>query len=315
MAPEPLAAVNSQWWPAPAKLNLFLHVTGRRPDGLHNLQTLFQILDWGDSVFIKATNDGAITRRAADYAVEAEQDLVIRAARLLREATGFKGGAELEVRKHIPTGSGLGGGSSNAATVLCVLNWLWDCGLGADALADLGLQLGADVPVFVRGHSAVATGVGEALEPVVLGERYYLLVTPRIHISTAQIFSDPELRRDSAEINLAAAQAGGGRNDCQPVACARFPELAALFGLLAPFGEPRLSGTGSSIFISMPSQAAAQDAANLLQEQQKNGSAQTSNCRYNVRAVGGLDRSPLHRELEKVAPGLPPSGSNFTVGT
>lgn len=303
MAPEPLAAVNAHWWPAPAKLNLFLHVTGRRCDGLHTLQTLFQILDWGDSVYIESTDSGAITRRAADYDVEADQDLVVRAARLLQETSGAKGGADLEVRKQIPMGAGLGGGSSNAATVLCVLNRLWGCGLDTDALADLGLQLGADVPVFVCGHSALATGVGEALEPVALGECHYLLVTPRIHISTAQIFSDPDLRRDSAKISLAEAQAGGGRNDCQPVACARFPELAAMFDLLAPFGEPRLSGTGSSIFIPMPSQAAAQDAANLLQAQQKNGSAQISNCRYNVRAVGGLDRSPLHRELEKVAPG------------
>lgn len=303
MDPDPASRLSGGWWSSPAKLNLFLHVTGRRPDGLHTLQTLFQLLDWGDSVYIEASDCGAINRRGANYPVSQEEDLVVRAAHHLKTVTGVSSGATLEVAKEIPLGGGLGGGSSNAATVLCVLNRLWGCGLKTDELADIGLELGADVPVFVHGHSAMAGGVGELLEPVALGERHYLLITPEIHIVTGEIFADPDLRRNSAEITLADAQENGGRNDCQPVACRRFPELAALFKLLGAFGEPKLSGTGSSVFISMPSRQAAVDAEKQLLTLQKKGAAERSNCRYNVRAVGGLDRSPLHHELEKIAPG------------
>lgn len=281
--------LQGRWWPAPAKLNLFLHVTGRRADGLHELQTLFQLLDWGDEVYLHATQDGDIVRRRADYDVAPDDDLAVRAARQMRAATGATAGAVVEIRKRIPLGAGLGGGSSDAATVLLVLNRLWGCGLSAQALAELGLELGADVPVFIHGHSAMATGIGEVLEPVALGNRHYLLVMPEVRVSTAEVFSDSRLRRDSQPISEAEAVAGGGRNDCEPVARALRPELSRLIDALGRYGEPRMSGTGGAVFLAMPSREAAEHAARDLQT----GAAGDLKCRYNVRAVGGLDHSPL----------------------
>ncbi len=295
MTPEPGAGCVGRWWPSPAKLNLFLHVTGRRADGLHTLQTLFQILDWGDSVRLRITDDGQISRRDVDYGVAEDQDLVVHAARALQSATDTNLGAEIEVRKEIPLGAGLGGGSSNAATVLLALNRLWGCGLDLNALATIGLGLGADVPVFVRGQTAMATGVGDVLVPAELGQQHYLLVMPDIRVSTAEVYSDPALRRDSKPISIDAAIAGKGRNDCQPVACARYPELTELMYFLAAYGSPRMSGTGSALFLPMASRAAAERAGKAV----RGGSASELKCRYNVRAVGGLDQSPLHRALGK----------------
>lgn len=277
-------SIDNQPWPAPAKLNLFLHITGRRADGYHELQSLFQLLDWGDEVFIRPTHDGEIIRTHADYDVPASDDIAIRAARRLKEYAGASDGAGIRVDKNIPMGAGLGGGSSNAATVLLVLNRLWGCGLAVGELASIGLELGADVPVFVHGHSAMATGVGEFLEPVQIGERHYVLVMPDIPVSTAAVFSDPELVRDSAPITIAEALAGGGHNDCEPVTRRLFPELSQVFDDLSPYGQPRMSGTGSAVFVQVPTREAASGAASKLK------------CRYNVRAVGGLDRSPL-REI------------------
>lgn len=276
---------DGRWWPAPAKLNLFLLVTGRRPDGYHELQTLFQILDWGDEIHVRVTDDGRITRSRGGYGIPPKEDLALRAARHLQAVSGSARGATLEVRKRIPIGAGLGGGSSDAATVLVVLNRLWECGLSDDRLADLALDLGADVPVFVRGHTAIATGVGEKLEPVPLGERHYLLLMPDIRVSTAEIFADPGLRRDSEPIPLAEVLAGKGRNDCEPVVCRHFPELAEPLEALGQFGPARMSGTGSSMFVPMSSRGAATAAASELK------------CRYNVRAVGGLDASLLLQAL------------------
>ncbi len=167
-------------WPAPAKINLFIHVLGRRADGYHDIQTLFQLLDWGDEVRIHPTPDSEISRLPVAYDVPEDEDLVVRAARLLQSTTAVRQGAEIGVLKRIPPGSGMGGGSSNAATVLLVLNRLWGCGLNLEELANLGCSLGADVPVFIRGHSAMATGVGERLDPVSLGQRHYILVFPRL---------------------------------------------------------------------------------------------------------------------------------------
>ena len=293
------AAGAGRWWPAPAKLNLFLHVTGRRADGFHELQTLFQLLDWGDEVYLRATGDGEIRRRNADYDVAAEQDLAVRAARALKAATACAGGAVIEVNKRIPIGAGLGGGSSDAATVLLVLNRLWCCGLEAAELAAIGLKLGADVPVFVHGHSAMATGIGEVLEPVSLGERHYTLVLPELRVSTAEVFADAGLERKSPPIDVQQALAGKGHNDCQLVACALHPELGELIEYLKDFGAPRMSGTGSAVFLQMPSAEAAKSTAKAVLE----ASARDLKCRYNVRAVGGRDRSPVLEE-----PGNPPVG-------
>ena len=275
-----------EWWPAPAKINLFLHVTGRRPDGYHELQTLFQLLDWGDEVGIRTTDGAAITRAGADYPVAVDDDLVIRAARLLQRHTGCRWGAEIRVRKRIPLGSGLGGGSSDAATVLLVLNHLWSCGLDLPELARLGVRLGADVPVFVHGHSALATGVGEKLVPVELGRRHYVLVLPGIEIATGEVFGDPGLQRDSQPITLAAALAGEGRNDCEVVVRKRFPAMAAVLEELGRWGVPRVTGTGSGIYLAMDSEEMAISAAHEIKSL------------YNVRAVSGVDRSPLHNRLD-----------------
>jgi 4-diphosphocytidyl-2-C-methyl-D-erythritol kinase len=273
-------------WPAPAKINLFLHVTGRRADGYHELQTLFQLLDWGDEVSIRATPGAAITRGAADYPVAAEEDLAIRAARLLQRHTECREGAEISVRKRIPLGSGMGGGSSNAATVLLALNRLWASGLGLAELSALGAGLGADVPVFVQGDTALATGIGDRLHPVRLGRRHYVLVFPGIAIGTREIFTDPELARDSRELSKAEALAGEGRNDCEAVVRKRFPAMAEAADRLQKWGRPRMTGTGSGIFLQMDSEKQARSAAREIKNL------------YNVRAVIGVDRSPLHHRLD-----------------
>ena len=272
-------------WPAPAKLNLFLHVTGQRPDGYHELQTLFQLLDWGDAVRIEPLDEPGITRPRASYAVQEADDLVIRAALLLQAETSCRQGARIEVIKNIPAGAGLGGGSSDAATVLVVLNRLWGCGLDVDELASIGVRLGADVPVFVRGHSALATGLGDELQSVDLGDRYYLLVFPGFSISTADVFMHPDLPRKSSKISLAEALSGAGRNDCEPVVKKQFPRLKRMLKELEQWGTARMTGTGSTLFVSMPDKKTAKSTAHAIE------------CRYNVRAVRGVDRSPLHELL------------------
>jgi 4-diphosphocytidyl-2-C-methyl-D-erythritol kinase len=277
-------------WPAPAKLNLFLHVTGRRPDGYHEIQTLFQLLDWGDEIHILRTEDARIGRKDADYPVAEEDDLVIRAARLLQRAAGCRSGAMISVRKNIPLGSGLGGGSSDAATVLLVLNQLWHCGFDLPTLAALGLRLGADVPVFVHGHTAMASGIGDQLEPAELGSRHYVLVLPALSISTRAVFCDPDLARNSTPISLAEARAGRGRNDCEAVVRKRYPAMAKALDTLRRWGRPTLTGTGSGIFLSMESREDAMSAAREMKSL------------YNVRAVSGVDRSPLQAVLEADGP-------------
>jgi 4-diphosphocytidyl-2-C-methyl-D-erythritol kinase len=273
-------------WPAPAKINRFLHVTGRRQDGFHDIQTLFQLLDWGDELKITSTRSPAITRVHADYGVAAGEDLAIRAAKLLQIETGCPSGAEIAVRKRVPLGSGLGGGSSNAATVLLVLNRLWDCRLGLDDLAALGRSLGADVPVFVRGRSAMASGVGDVLEPVSLGEKHYLLVFPGIKITTSELFADANLSRNSSPISLVAALAGEGKNDFEPVVRKRFPAFDQVLEALMDWGRPVMTGTGSTVFIEMPDRKSAKIAAKKIKSL------------YNVRAVRGVDRSALHEQLD-----------------
>ena len=272
-------------WPAPAKLNLFLHVTGRRADGYHELQTLFQLLDWGDDVLIRALEKPEIRRCGPEYGVPFDQDLVIRAARLLQRETGCRKGAEIGVVKNIPMGSGMGGGSSDAATVLLVLNRLWGCGLDIGRLAELGAELGADVPVFVRGRTAMAEGIGEKLTPVELGARHYILVFPGISIPTPEVFAAPGLKRDSRHISLEEARNGEGRNDCEPVARQAWPALDEAFGKLAPWGRPALTGTGSGIFIPASDRPSAESAAQEIKSL------------YNSRAASGVDHSPVHERL------------------
>jgi len=279
--------VSALSWPAPAKINLFLHVTGRRNDGFHDIQTLFQLLDWGDKVQIRPSRNPDITRGSADYDVVESDDLVIRAARLLQSETGCRLGAEIKVRKRIPLGSGLGGGSSDAATVLLVLNRLWNCDLGLADLAELGRRLGADIPVFIHGHSAMAEGVGDVLEPVSLGRKHYVLVFPGISISTAQVFADPDLPRNSNRISLEHVLAGAGRNDCEGVVRQRFPALDRAMNVLSRWGDPLMTGTGSTIYIEMQDRKSAKSAAKAIK------------TLYNVRAVSGVDRSSLHEQLER----------------
>ena len=248
-------------WPAPAKLNLFLHVTGRRPDGYHELQTLFQLVDLCDTLAIEVREDGRIERVGGLPDVPAEQDLAVRAARALQAATGTRLGASLRVIKRIPVGGGLGGGSSDAATALLALNHLWGGGLSRDALAELGLPLGADVPVFVRGFSAWAEGIGERLEPVMVPERWYVIVRPGVSVPTREVFQSPELTRNSPIITIRAFFESGGRNDCEPVVRARWPEVAEALDWLGRYAPARLTGTGSCIFASVASPSEAERIA------------------------------------------------------
>ena len=273
-------------WPAPAKINLFLHVLGRRQDGFHDIQTLFQLLDWGDDVQIRPVSEPLISRLPVGYNVAESDDLVVRAARLLQTETGCRRGAQIGVKKRIPPGSGMGGGSSNAATVLLVLNRLWGCGLDLNDLASLGASLGADVPVFIHGCSAMAQGIGERLEPVSLGSRHYVLVFPAFSVSTRAVFSDPMLARDSRPVSLSGALAGECWNDCEAVVRKRFPELGRMLEALQEWGHPLMTGTGSGIFIPMRDKKSAKSAAKAMK------------TLYNVRAVRGVDRSPIHEKLD-----------------
>ena len=272
-------------WSAPAKLNLFLHITGRRPDGYHHLQTLFQILDWGDELRFAVNDSGQIGRSCNIDDVPEADDICIRAAKLLRIRCAVQQGVQIELLKRIPMGAGLGGGSSDAATVLCALNQLWSCGLTRQELAELGLELGADVPVFVNGYSACAEGRGEKLQAVSLGPRYYVLVFPGVNISTAEVFRHPMLKRDSTPVDLTKVNLRPGRNDCEEVALRMYPELENVRQELSEWGQPHMSGTGSTFFLSFDDKNTAISAASELE------------CRYNIQPVNGVDRSHLLDDL------------------
>jgi 4-diphosphocytidyl-2-C-methyl-D-erythritol kinase len=274
-------------WPAPAKLNLFLHIVGRRADGYHLLQTVFQLLDWGDTIRLRVREDGVIARVAGLENVAAEDDLVVRAARALQAATGCKLGADIAVDKRIPTGAGLGGGSSDAATLLVALNVLWNTRLSEGALAEIGRDLGADVPVFVRGRSAWAEGVGDELTPVDLPARWFVVVDPGVAVPTRELFQAPELTRDTAETTISRFLAGmETANAFAPVARARFPQVAAALDWLGRFSTARLSGSGGCGFIAVESQ---RDAENIARQ-----------CPPHFRAwtARGVNRSPLHEALD-----------------
>lgn len=269
-------------WPAPAKLNLFLHVTGRRPDGYHNLQTVFQLIDLCDTIGISVRDDGRIERPDGPAGVDPDSDLTVRAARSLRQAIGSRLGATLRIRKRIPMGGGLGGGSSDAATVLLALNELWRGAASLDDLARLGLPLGADVPVFVRGSSAWGQGVGEDLQPLELPESWYVVIHPGVHVGTREVFQSPELTRNSPVITMRAFLQSGGRNDCEPVVRARFPAVAEALDWLGQFAPARLTGTGSCIFARCASAIDAERLAARVPE------------RWTSYVARGLNVSPVH---------------------
>lgn len=251
-------------WPAPAKLNLFLHITGRRSDGYHDLQTVFQFLDIGDELYFSVLADGAVRRQRPLPGVPEDVDLTVRAARLLKEASATPLGVAIDLRKRLPAGGGLGGGSSDAATTLVALNRLWGLGMSEDQLAELGLALGADVPVFVRGTAAWAEGVGEQLAPVSLAEPWFVVVVPPVTVSTAAVFSDPELTRDSAPITISDFFAGGGRNDCEAVVRRRYPEVARAMDWLNQWTPARLTGTGGCVFAAFAGRTDAEAVLNAL---------------------------------------------------
>ena len=280
-------------WPAPAKLNLFLHVTGRRADGYHELQTLFQLIDLCDTVSVSVTDDGRIVRPAGPPGVDPDSDLTVRAAKALQAATGCRTGASIRIAKRIPMGGGLGGGSSDAATVLLALNHLWNCRLSVDELARLGLPLGADVPVFVRGSSAWAEGVGEQLVPVELPERWYVVIHPGVAVPTKDVFQSPELTRNTPVITIRAFFGPGGssgsRNDCEPVVRARYPEVADALSWLGNFAPARLTGTGSCIFAAFGSAIEAERVAARAPD------------RWRAFVARGLNVSPVHALLRTSA--------------
>lgn len=275
-------------WPAPAKLNLFLHVTGRRADGYHLLQTVFQLLNFGDELTFRVTRDGVISREYDLPGVSTATDLVMRAAHSLQAHCRTRQGVAIQLNKRLPAGGGLGGGSSDAATTLVALNHLWGCGLAPVKLAQLGLQLGADVPVFIYGHSAWAEGVGERLEPIPLPERWFVVLAPAINVSTAKVFSDPQLIRDCPPITIRAFLTGQGRNVCQPVVCAQYPEVAAALETLSRFAPARLTGTGACVFAAFDTEQAARLAWSELGRQWQGFVAK------------GVNRSPLVTMLQQI---------------
>lgn len=251
-------------WPAPAKLNLFLHITGQRSDGYHELQTVFQFLDYCDELRFTLCGDGQIERQTALAGVPAEQDLIVRAARLLQQETGTGRGVRIALNKRLPMGGGLGGGSSDAATTLVALNLLWGCGLSDDALAELGLRLGADVPVFVRGRAAWAEGVGEHLEPVAPPEPWFVVLVPPVEVSTAKVFSHPQLIRDCPPIKIRDFLAGRVSNVCENIVRRLYPEVDAALADLARLGDARMTGTGACVFAAFATEAEARDALAAL---------------------------------------------------
>ena len=278
---------------SPAKLNLFLLVTGRRADGYHTLQTLFQLLDCGDTLHFAESDKLSLTPELPG--VPSESNLIIRAARLLQRHTGCNRGAAISIEKQLPMGGGIGGGSSNAATTLLALNHLWNLQLSLDELAALGLQLGADVPVFVHGNTAWAEGVGEHLQPVELSSRNYLILVPPCSVSTAQIFSDPALTRHSSAITIAAFLREGGRNDCEPVTKKLYPEVQLALTELSQFAPAQMTGTGACVFASFGNEGGDNRSAAETVLQQV---LQRLPANFSGFVAGGVNRSPVHAALE-----------------
>jgi len=279
-----------QFWPAPAKLNLFLQITGQRDDGYHNLQTVFQFLDVADRLRFVVSDNGKIVRKTDNEGVKPEDDLVVKAAKALQLATATNKGADIYLQKILPMGGGLGGGSSDAATTLVVLNYLWETGLDVNALAEIGLGLGADVPVFIHGHAAFAQGVGEIIEEISPEESWYLVVQPEVHVSTSEIFNNSQLTRDCSAIRICDLQIGTTNeeqvfdelgNVFEPIVAKQYPEIAEVIQYLRKFSNARLTGTGACVFATFESKdAAAQVLAKLPDH-------------WSAFVAKGLNRSPL----------------------
>ena len=274
--------------PSPAKLNLMLHILGRREDGYHELQTLFQFLDYGDEMTFSVREDGKICLHTEFAGVPHDQNLIVKAAKKLQQQSGCPLGIDIRIKKVLPMGGGIGGGSSNAATTLLGLNHLWQLGWNQNRLAELGLSLGADVPVFVHGHAAFAEGVGEILTPVEPEEPWYLVLIPQVAVSTAEIFSHPLLTRDSLPIKVRPVPKGNSRNDCEAVVKERYPEVRNALNLLGKYTEAKLTGTGSCIFGAFPNEADADKVLHLLTETLTGFVAKGSNV------------SMLHRKLQNL---------------
>jgi 4-diphosphocytidyl-2-C-methyl-D-erythritol kinase len=284
------APARGEWttWPAPAKLNLFLRITGRRPDGYHELQTVFRLLDWGDEIALRVRDDGQVRRLHEVPGVPERSDLAVRAAELLKQHAGAAGGADIDVIKRVPMGGGLGGGSSDAATVLVALNWLWQLDLDQDALAELGRQLGADVPVFVRGRSAWAEGIGERLSPMPLPRRSYVVLDPHEAVPTAALFQAPELTRNAPRATISSFASGETtENAFAPVVRARHRRVAAALDWLGTFGQARLSGSGGCVFLEVTSFGRAVTIARQCPAD------------FTAHVASGVDVSPLHQALTR----------------
>ena len=276
---------------SPAKLNLFLHIVGRRPDGYHLLQSVFQLIDWCDTIRLRAIPENEVRRNNVLPNVPPEQDLVVRAAKLLKEFCKFDGGVEITLQKEIPMGAGLGGGSSDAATTLIGLNHLWGLQLDKSTLADLGLKLGADVPFFIYGHNAFVEGIGEKIQEIDLKNHDFLVIFPNQGIATAGIFQDPELTRDHAQITIDGFLASPWSelsNDCQAVAMRICPQVKQALDWISqavPGSEPRMSGSGSSVFAVLDSKTTPAKLENLLQSLPKG---------WVGRIVRGLNKNPAY---------------------
>ncbi|MBX3650396.1 MAG: 4-(cytidine 5'-diphospho)-2-C-methyl-D-erythritol kinase [Burkholderiales bacterium] len=271
----------SSGFPAPAKLNLMLRVTGRRADGYHLLQTVFRFIDFGDTVWIRRRSDGLIARTRELPGVAETEDLTLRAARALKSATGTRFGADIHVEKHLPLGGGLGGGSSDAATTLLALNHVWDTGLSRKRLQELALPLGADVPVFVYGRTALAGGIGEELAPLTVGPAWYLVLVPPVAVATAGVFGHPELKRNSEAVKIQGFSVPAG-NDLEPLVCRLYPEVGRHLAWLRSVGEAQMSGSGACVFAGFPDEAGARRAM--------------AACPPGMRGfvARGLDVHPLH---------------------
>ncbi|MFP2770704.1 4-(cytidine 5'-diphospho)-2-C-methyl-D-erythritol kinase [Oceanisphaera sp. KMM 10153] len=283
--------------PAPAKLNLFLYITGRRDDGYHNLQTLFQFVDHGDSLGFAVAPDGDLSLSPALPGVSPEQNLIIKAARLLQTKTGCTRGARITLTKRLPMGGGLGGGSSDAATTLVALNRLWQLGLSTEQLARLGLTLGADVPVFIRGQAAFAEGVGDIFTPATPPEPWYLVLHPDIEVATAAIFNDPDLPRNSPVLSLQQRLSLPWENDCEALVKKHHPEVAKLLGWLLEYAPSRMTGTGACIFASFGSREKAEQTLARAPEGTHGFVAK------------GCNISPLFSALQKIDAASPPSNT------
>jgi len=275
-------------WSAPAKLNLMLSITGRRDDGYHLLQTVFQLIDITDGLIFTKVDNGLVSLKNPIPGVREEDDLTVRAANILKTETAYQGGVCIEMEKNLPMGGGLGGGSSDAATVLVVLNKLWQLNLSNQTLMDLGVQLGADVPVFVNGTSVWAEGVGEELTEISLPKAWYVVLKPDCHVDTGKIFTSKGLTRDSKSIKMADFNAGQIRNDCSEVVRKLHKEVDEAMNELGAYGKARLTGTGACVFVQFDNEDRAKEVYNLLPSNREKYITQ------------GLANSPLHDEMSEI---------------